>query len=250
MADAASYRAQALEQERIADLMTLVRPTQGSALDMGAADGYLSRRLAERFPHVVAVDLCRPNGPIASVQWVQANGASLPFKDRAFDTVLCSEVLEHVPATILDRVARELVRVCRSNLVIGVPYRQELRLGRTTCRRCGTINPSFGHINRFDESALRGLFSNAEWLEHRFVGTVRDASSTLATQLLDYAGNPFGTYDQEEPCMHCGAALVPPDSRTTLQRIATRAAAIMNQMTAAFAGPHGNWIHVRLQTRQ
>jgi hypothetical protein len=216
---------------------------------MGANDGYLSRRLAERFPHVVAVDLGRPNGPITGVHWVQANGASLPFKDRAFDTVLCSEVLEHVPATILGRVARELVRVCRSNLVIGVPYRQDLRIGRMTCGSCGQINPSYGHINRFDENNLRALFGGAEWVEHHYIGSIRDASSALAARLLDYAGNPYGTYDQEEPCIHCGAKLVAPAARGPTQRLATRAASVINAVTASLAAAHGKWIHVRFQPR-
>ena len=163
MVNGESYRMRALEQQRIADLITLMPPSQGYALDMGASDGYLSRRLAERFPHVVAVDLCRPNGPVTRVDWVQANGASLPFKDRAFDAVLCSEVLEHIQSTTLGQVARELVRVCRSTLVVGVPYQQDLRIGRTTCRRCGAVNPSYGHVNSFDEESLRALFREADW---------------------------------------------------------------------------------------
>ena len=36
----------------------------------------------------------------------------------------------------------------------------------------------------------------------------------LSTLLLDLAGNPFGTYDQEEPCIHCGAKLKPPPRRS------------------------------------
>jgi hypothetical protein len=247
MVNGESYRMRALEQERIADLITLMPPSEGFALDMGASDGYLSQRLAERFPHVIAVDLCRPNGPIASVDWVLANGASLPFKDRAFDAVLCSEVLEHIPAAMLGRVARELVRVCRSTLVVGVPYQQDLRLGRTTCGNCGAVNPCYGHVNRFDEPRLRALFCDADWVDHHYVGSVRDASSTLAARLLDFAGNPFGTYEQEEPCIHCGAALVAPAPRKLAQRIATRAATVMNSVTASVAGPHGMWIHVRFQ---
>lgn len=43
----------------------------------------------------------------------------LPFDDRAFDSVLCSDVLEHVDN--LHRVFAELVRVTRQHLVISLP---------------------------------------------------------------------------------------------------------------------------------
>lgn len=43
----------------------------------------------------------------------------LPFPDRAFDTVLCSDVLEHLDS--LHRVFAELVRVTNRWLVISLP---------------------------------------------------------------------------------------------------------------------------------
>jgi SAM-dependent methyltransferase len=43
----------------------------------------------------------------------------LPFEDRAFDSVLCSDVLEHLDT--LHRVFGELVRVTRKYLVVSLP---------------------------------------------------------------------------------------------------------------------------------
>jgi len=45
--------------------------------------------------------------------------ARLPFEDRAFDTVVCIEVLEHLNA--LHRTFAELVRVARRYLLISLP---------------------------------------------------------------------------------------------------------------------------------
>jgi ubiquinone/menaquinone biosynthesis C-methylase UbiE len=46
---------------------------------------------------------------------------SLPFKDEAFDCVICSEVVEHVPAD--EQVFSELVRVLQpgGRLILGTP---------------------------------------------------------------------------------------------------------------------------------
>jgi SAM-dependent methyltransferase len=50
-----------------------------------------------------------------------ADARSLPFGDLAFDTVVCSEVLEHIPDH--DRAMREIVRVLKpgGDLVVSVP---------------------------------------------------------------------------------------------------------------------------------
>jgi len=52
---------------------------------------------------------------------VRGSMFELPFKDRAFDCVICSEVIEHVPAD--ERVFSELERVLEpgGRLVLGTP---------------------------------------------------------------------------------------------------------------------------------
>ena len=44
---------------------------------------------------------------------------NLPFGEEAFDTVVCFEVLEHVPSP--EALVREMRRVCRKNLIVTVP---------------------------------------------------------------------------------------------------------------------------------
>ena len=102
----------------------LARLTGSSALDVGAGRGFLSRRLAERLRGpVVGVDIvapARPSGPFA-----RADGEALPFPDRAFDTVTCCHVLEHVQNA--EAVIRELRRVTRQRLIVVVPRQREYR---------------------------------------------------------------------------------------------------------------------------
>lgn len=43
----------------------------------------------------------------------------LPFEDGSFDTVICTDVLEHLEH--LHRVFDELVRVCRGHMIISLP---------------------------------------------------------------------------------------------------------------------------------
>ncbi len=64
-------------------------------------------------------------------KWLIVNGdiTNLPFKDGAFDKVICSEVLEHVPDDI--EGIRELVRVLKDDgtLAVSVPS----KLPETIC---------------------------------------------------------------------------------------------------------------------
>jgi hypothetical protein len=70
----------------------------------------------------------------------------LGFADDFFDFVLCAEVLEHIPTASLSRACSELGRVSKHYVLIGVPYRQDIRVGRTTCWSCRKKNPPWGHI--------------------------------------------------------------------------------------------------------
>lgn len=240
----AEYRASTSERERVADLFSLLPERGERALDVGARDCYLSRMLAERFERVVALDLERPEVDHPAIVPVAGSVACLPFEDNQFDAVLCAEVLEHIPEHLLEQACSEIARVARGQVVIGVPYRQDLRSGRTTCQRCGKSNPPWGHVNSFDETRLCSLFRALTWQESRFVGTTTDSTNWLSASLLDYAGNPFGTWQQEETCVHCGSAIGSPGARTPVQRIATRLAFVLNRLQARLVAPRGNWIHV------
>jgi SAM-dependent methyltransferase len=49
--------------------------------------------------------------------------STLPFRDRAFDTTICLDVLEHVDNDVA--AVRELARVTRQRLVIAVPHEDQ-----------------------------------------------------------------------------------------------------------------------------
>lgn len=240
------YRASAAEQLRTADLLKRMPNSGGQALDIGARDGHFSRLLADRFDKVVALDLVRPTIIHPRVENVEGNAARMPFADGSFDLVFCAEVLEHIPTALLRNVCQEIERVANGHILIGVPYKQDIRIGRATCYSCGHVNPPWGHVNSFDEVKLSSLFKRCKVAEVSFVGTNSSRTNAVSAALMDFAGNPFGTYDQEEACIHCGRRLIPPPRRSVAQRAATRLAHWSRKASEWMASPHGNWMHAML----
>ena len=242
--DLKEYRGSDRELMRTTDLMRLVPINGHTALDVGARDGHFSRLLADRYSEVVALDLTKPNIDHLRIRCAAGNLLNLEFADKSFDFVLCAEVLEHIPSADLPQACKELARVTRGYLLIGVPFKQDLRLNQTSCHQCGQINPPWGHINRFDAIRLRELFTGLDEVECSLVGETKDVTNSLSAALMTFAGNPFGTYDQDEPCINCGSKLLPPVTRNIAQRLATRVAHWMTNIQQHITPPHANWIHL------
>jgi SAM-dependent methyltransferase len=240
------YSSNSSERERTEDLLKLMPLAGGSALDIGARDGRFSRLLAERFETVTALDLTRPAIEHPRVDCVQGNVASLHFADKSFDFVFCAEVLEHIPQESLNSVCSEIERVGKGQILVGVPHKQDIRVGRTTCYSCNGKNPPWGHVSTFDEQRLARLFPACKVDVISFVGESTEHANSVSAVLMDLAGNPYGTYAQDEPCIHCGARLIPPPERKFYQKILTKMGYWTCTATAAFSQPRGKWMHLLL----
>jgi SAM-dependent methyltransferase len=245
--DLRAYRENPREVERVSRLFRLLPPRGTSALDVGARDGHLSALLADRFDRVVALDLEAPVVQHSRVQCVAGDATALDYPDNAFHTVICAEVLEHIPEKLLPLACREIVRVASHCAVIGVPYRQDLRMGCTTCGNCGATNPPWGHVNSFDEARLVSLMSGLTLVETDFVGRTRSTSNALSARLLAFAGNPYGTYEQEEGCVHCGQPLLGPRARSWVQKVASKVGTWGLGLQEKFTPWRGNWVHMRFE---
>lgn len=243
------YRESNSERARTDDLLRLIPIRGGVALDVGARDGHFSKLLAEKFDNIIALDLEQPSIEHQKVTCVKGNASDLLFEDASFDLVFCAEVLEHIPPSMLERVCLELWRVSKHYLIIGVPYKQDIRVGRTTCYSCGGKNPPWGHVNAFDERRLRQLFSRCDVEEISFVGETNATTNSLSAVLMDLAGNPYGTYEQEESCIHCEKKLLCPPDRSLIKKLLTRAAFYSRNANNLFNRSHPNWIHVLFRKR-
>jgi SAM-dependent methyltransferase len=102
-----------------AALVSAAPQARGYLLDVGCG-GQRYRSLFAHAKRYVGVDL-PSNSANTSLLSAFASGLNLPFADRSFDTVLCTEVLEHVPEPLV--MMQEIARVLRSGgcLILTTP---------------------------------------------------------------------------------------------------------------------------------
>ncbi len=87
-----------------------------------------------------------------------ADALALPFDSRAFDIVICSEVLEHIPDH--RRAVREIVRVLKpgGTLVVSVPRWLPEKICWILSREYHQANQ--GHVRIYRTGTLRAMLEN------------------------------------------------------------------------------------------
>ena len=117
---------------RVATVVERARPHR--VLEVGCGEGIVLEFLARRVPgarlgglELDLAALARAQDRCPGMPLVRGDVCALPFESRAFDLVLCLEVLEHLPDP--GRALREIRRVARRDCLLSVPHEPFFRLG-------------------------------------------------------------------------------------------------------------------------
>ena len=123
-------------------------------LDIGAGSGSLVKLLTKRRYNAVGIDLCS-RSPIVSYGTI----TDLKFKDSSFNTVFCSEILEHLTDQQMERGLSEVSRVLKNGryFIITVPYKEDLDKNLCICPKCRFEFHRFGHLQSFSKERIRYL---------------------------------------------------------------------------------------------
>lgn len=93
-------------------------PDGGTILEVGSGSIGLGEFLRGPF---VGCDISFSTRPVENMRAVCCSGDQLPFREKSFDAVVVSDVMEHIPPERRSKVVSEVLRVTRKVLIIGYP---------------------------------------------------------------------------------------------------------------------------------
>ena len=138
------------------DLRDVIRYARGQLLDLGCGNAPYKPWFESRVDRYVTADF----PPVAEAVQVACDTERLPFRKASFDTVLCTQVHEHVPRPWLADC--EMARILRPGGVLIL-----------SCPQYWVLHELPHDYFRFTPYGLRVLFPERdwEWIEHRQQGS-------------------------------------------------------------------------------
>lgn len=117
-------------------------------------------------------------------------GQAIPFDSNSFDTVVVSEVLEHLTDETLAQTLNEIERILKpGGRVIGtVPAREDLAAQTAVCPDCSRRFHRWGHLQRFDAARVTDL------LARQFTVTTVSERPFMSFRHLNWKGKLVATF--------------------------------------------------------
>lgn len=197
----------ARERVRLEHTLQRIPSASQSILDCGGGVGWLAKLVAESCDpeRVVLIDIAEKRISQARnfALPVAGSSATLPFPDRAFDCVVSTEMMEHLPLELERCALTEMQRVSSDHLVITVPYREDLHRSMVRCRGCGEGFHPHGHLRSYRHADIVERLSGFEVVEITSIGPRRFRAPGLIVWLARRTGL-LAAPTIGEPCPSCG----------------------------------------------
>ena len=144
------------EIERIELVSEIIPEDVETILDAGCGSGTLTNYIQGYT--IVGVDRSKEALKHYKHEQLQSSLDDLLFEDDAFDLVICSDVLEHLPADIYIKTIKELKRVAKKYILIISPNKEDLEANQCKCESCDTVFHINWHIRSLGIEDIITLF--------------------------------------------------------------------------------------------
>lgn len=232
-------------RDRLRLVIEMIPGDARAVLDVGCGKGEIINAAATRDPRRFVAGTDAAVTPLAYVQTPTVASAlpHLPFADKSFDLVMCLQVLEHLPGSAFQDALRELGRVARSHLIVGVPFAENLATKHVRCAACGHEFHADGHVRRFTIADTLSLFHGFRRDRVELVGESQKRATHASTWLQHAVA---GRYYAPEgiDCPRCGQAS-PMSRRTGRPAWLAKPVGLVNRVLNATQKTYPYWMICR-----
>jgi hypothetical protein len=147
---------------RIIETTNLIPDDVNTLADIGCGNGVFGNYLLKAKPNldVLCVDRSETALKYVNTKKLLGDILSIPLEENSYDLVSCLQVLEHIPSAFYEKSLSELARISKKYILIGVPFKEDIRMNDTICPSCGSKFNADLHLRRYSETDIQNLFIN------------------------------------------------------------------------------------------
>lgn len=144
---------------RINETIKLIPSDVKTLLDVGCGNGVFTNQLIKEKPELKVTATDRSLEALSHVlcEKFESDISAINSENSSFDCVVCLQVIEHLPIEIYDIALKELTRVSKKYIIIGVPYNENIKNNFTECPKCLSNFNSDLHLRSFTNNTLENL---------------------------------------------------------------------------------------------
>jgi len=143
-------------------------------LDVGCGGAWVAKMALPKGFRIVSMDISSKNPELALQKYPHPNhfglGADvyqLPLKNETVDTIIASEIMEHVPDPVkfVEILFSKLIP--HGKLIITTPYNEKIKYH--LCVHCNKPTPQSAHLHVFNENNIQRLIpAGSNWKFEKF----------------------------------------------------------------------------------
>lgn len=166
-----------------------VPKTAKNILDVGCGKAWVANYFCNRGVEVYSLDISHKNPwtalqkyPYENHYALAADAFNLPFEEGYFDSIIASEIIEHVydPQAFIASLLSKLKR--KGILIITTPYNEKLKY--SLCIHCNNLTPRHAHIHSFTEKSLLDYCPLDEIADYKTYAFSNKALAMLRTHVI------------------------------------------------------------------